>query len=187
MGDITRPAWNAWAAQNAENLRAQSYGAGVSRQQGLIYRRDDARDLVAGGKYVGAIGKAAINDVAALIQLSPQAFAFRAVTGTEAWQPFEMKGALNEAGEITFQAGSLLLAAGEIPSLARGAKALFDLAVGRLAPEISRLGVGLQSLQSRLCVASISRMSLPARDGCIWPWSSASRPGRCWATAFPSV
>ncbi len=35
--------------------------------------------------------------------------------------------------------------------------------------------------------SGISRMSLPARDGCIWPWSSASRPGRCWATAFPRV
>ncbi|MBS4803269.1 MAG: transposase [Stenotrophomonas maltophilia] len=35
--------------------------------------------------------------------------------------------------------------------------------------------------------SGISRMSPPARDGCIWPWSSASRPGRCWATAFPSA
>jgi large repetitive protein len=147
MNGLTLPKWNAWATQNRSIYRDQAIGAGLMRQPNLIYKRDDARDLIAGGKYVAAIGKGFVNDVAELAQTNFTFAVIRSITGADTWKPFEMSSPIDKAGEMTFRAGSLVLGIGEIPSIVRmgkaligSGKALFETwAIGRTAGS-TRLG-----------------------------------------------
>ncbi|WP_160321002.1 hypothetical protein [Stenotrophomonas pavanii] len=109
MGDITRPAWNAWTAQNAENLRAQGYGAGAIRDRNVVQGRDDMRDLRAMGRFVEGGVKGLINDLAATAQMGSLAMAYRWATGTEVWQPFELNGSVEKAGAISFGVASIFV------------------------------------------------------------------------------
>jgi len=158
MNGLTLPKWNAWATQNRSIYRDQAIGAGLMGQPNLIYRRDDARDLLAGGKYVAAIGKGLVNDVAELAQTNITFAVIRSITGADTWKPFEMSSPIDKAGEMTFRAGSLVLGIGEIPSIVRMGKAV--LVSGKAAYEAWALGRA-----TRAAVKAEELAAVPAGTG----------------------
>lgn len=126
MDAATRPAWNQWAAQNQAYYRSQGIGVDLGREGVRLEGRNDWRDIKAMGTFIRGGIESSLNGVAMLAQMSPLGIGAYMARG-EFWQPFEIEGPLEQAGEISFGVASLFV----------GGTPLF---AGKAAPRLGAAG-----------------------------------------------